>query len=335
MSVMQQVKSLSNPEMDQLCINTIRTLSIDAVQQAKSGHPGTPMGLAPLVYTIWNRAMHFDPREPLWPNRDRFVLSNGHASMLLWSILHLTKTQAVNAEYETLGQESVPLDDIRRFRQLDSKAPGHPEYHWVSGVETTTGPLGQGVATSVGMAIGQKWLANRYNKPGFEIFNYNIYSVCGDGCLMEGVSSEAASLAAHLGLDNLCWIFDNNHITIEGNTRITFTEDVPARFLAYGWNVLRVGDANDVDRIENALNVFRKTTGRPTLIVLDSHIGYGSPNKQDTAAAHGEPLGDDEIRLCKQAYGWPETPSSWCLRESMNTLRPAWERAAQRPAPNG
>ncbi len=226
--------------------------------------------------------------------------------MLLWSILHLTKTQAVNAEYETLGQESVPLDDIRRFRQLDSKAPGHPEYHWVSGVETTTGPLGQGVATSVGMAIAQKWLANRYNKPGFEIFNYNIYSVCGDGCLMEGVSSEAASLAAHLGLDNLCWIFDNNHITIEGNTRITFTEDVPARFLAYGWNVLRVGDANDVDRIENALNVFRKTTGRPTLIVLDSHIGYGSPNKQDTAAAHGEPLGDDEIRLCKQAYGWPE-----------------------------
>jgi len=306
MSVMQQVKSLSNPEMDQLCINTIRTLSIDAVQQAKSGHPGTPMGLAPLVYTIWNRAMHFDPREPLWPNRDRFVLSNGHASMLLWSILHLTKTQAVNAEYETLGQESVPLDDIRRFRQLDSKAPGHPEYHWVSGVETTTGPLGQGVATSVGMAIAQKWLANRYNKPGFEIFNYNIYSVCGDGCLMEGVSSEAASLAAHLGLDNLCWIFDNNHITIEGNTRITFTEDVPARFLAYGWNVLRVGDANDVDRIEHALNVFRKTTGRPTLIVLDSHIGYGSPNKQDTAAAHGEPLGDDEIRLCKQAYGWPE-----------------------------
>src|SRR6266852_5924704 len=293
-------------DINQLCINTIRTLSIDAVQQAKSGHPGTPMGLAPLVYTIWNRAMHFDPREPLWPNRDRFVLSNGHASMLLWSILHLTKTQAVNAEYETLGQESVPLDDIRRFRQLDSKAPGHPEYHWVSGVETTTGPLGQGVATSVGMAIGQKWLANRYNKPGFEIFNYNIYSVCGDGCLMEGVSSEAASLAAHLGLDNLCWIFDNNHITIEGNTRITFTEDVPARFLAYGWNVLRVGDANDVDRIENALNVFRKTTGRPTLIVLDSHIGYGSPNKQDTAAAHGEPLGDDEIRLCKQAYGWPE-----------------------------
>jgi transketolase len=226
--------------------------------------------------------------------------------MLLWSVLHLTRTQAVNAEYESLGQPSVTLDDVRRFRQLDSKAPGHPEYHWVSGVETTTGPLGQGVATSVGMAVAQKWLANRYNRPGFDIFDYNIYAVCGDGCLMEGISSEAASLAAHLGLDNLCWIYDNNHITIEGNTRITFTEDVAARFLAYGWNVLRVGDANDVDRIEHALNVFRKEKNRPTFIVLDSHIGYGSPHKQDTAAAHGEPLGEEEIRLCKRGYGWPE-----------------------------
>jgi transketolase len=226
--------------------------------------------------------------------------------MLLWSVLHLTKTQAVNADYEILGQPSVTLDDVRRFRQLDSKAPGHPEYHWVSGVETTTGPLGQGVATSVGMSIAQKWLANRYNQPGFEIFDYNIYAVCGVGCLMEGISSEAASLAAHLGLDNLCWIYDNNHITIEGNTRITFTEDVAARFLAYGWNVLRVGDANDLDRIEHALEVFRKTEGRPTFIVLDSHIGYGSPHKQDTSAAHGEPLGEDEIRLVKRAYGWPE-----------------------------
>jgi transketolase len=226
--------------------------------------------------------------------------------MLLWSMLHLTKMQSVNADYESLGQPSVTLDDVRRFRQLDSKAPGHPEYHWVSGVETTTGPLGQGVATSVGMAIAQKWLANRYNRPGFEIFDYNIYAVCGDGCLMEGISSEAASLAAHLGLDNLCWIFDNNHITIEGNTRIAFTEDVAARFLAYGWNVLRVGDANDVDRIEHALSVFRKEKNRPTFIVLDSHIGYGSPHKQDTAAAHGEPLGDDEVRLCKRSYGWPE-----------------------------
>jgi transketolase len=296
----------ADKQVVQLAINTIRTLSMDAVQQAKSGHPGTPMALAPLVYTIWNRVMRFDPQDPIWPNRDRFVLSNGHASMLLWSMLHLTRTQAVNAEYESLGHPSVSLDDIRHFRQLDSKAPGHPEYHWVSGVETTTGPLGQGVATSVGMGIAEKWLANRYNRPGFEIFNHKIYAVCGDGCLMEGVGSEAASLAGHLGLDNLCWIYDNNHITIEGQTRITFTEDVEARFLAYGWNVLRVGDANDIERIEHALDIFRKTKDRPTFVVLDSHIGYGSPNRQDTAAAHGEPLGDDEIRLAKKFYGWPE-----------------------------
>jgi len=250
--------------------------------------------------------MRFDPQDPIWPNRDRFVLSNGHASMLLWSVLHLTKTQAVNADYETLGRPSVSLDDIRRFRQLDSKAAGHPEYRWTSGVETTTGPLGQGVATSVGMAIAEKWLANRYNRPGFEIFDYNTYAVCGDGCMMEGIGSEAASLAGHLGLDNLCWIYDNNHITIEGNTRIAFTEDIEARFIGYGWNVLRVGDANDIGRIEHALDVFRKEKGRPTFIVLDSHIGYGSPHKHDTSAAHGEPLGDDEIRLCKRFYGWPE-----------------------------
>jgi len=306
MSVMHVAQPMPGVEADQLCINTIRTLSIDAVQQAKSGHPGTPMALAPLVYTIWNRVMRFDPQDPIWPNRDRFVLSNGHASMLLWSALHLTQTQAVNADYERLGQPSVTLDDIRHFRQLDSKAPGHPEYHWVSGVETTSGPLGQGVATSVGMAIAEKWLANRYNRPGFEIFGYHIYTVCGDGCMMEGVSSEAASLAGHLGLDNLCWIYDNNHITIEGSTRITFTEDVGARFLSYGWNVLRVGDANDIDRIEQALEVFKNTNGRPTFIVIDSHIGYGSPHKQDTPEAHGEPLGDEEIRLTKRSYGWPE-----------------------------
>jgi transketolase len=299
-------RPMSDEQTVQLSINTIRTLSIDAVQQAKSGHPGTPMALAPLVYTIWNRVMNFDPQDPIWPNRDRFVLSNGHASMLLWSTLHLTQVQAVNAEYERLGKPSVTLDDIRHFRQLDSKAPGHPEYHWVSGVETTTGPLGQGVATSVGMALAQKWLANNYNRPGFDIFDYRIYTVCGDGCMMEGVGSEAASLAAHLGLDNLCWVYDNNHITIEGNTSITFTEDVAARFAAYGWNVLRVHDANDIDAIEHALDVFRHTTGKPTFIVLDSHIGYGSPHKHDTAAAHGEPLGDDEVRLVKRAYGWPE-----------------------------
>jgi transketolase len=306
MSITPIAERATETEIGQLCINTIRTLSIDAVQQAKSGHPGTPMALAPLVYTIWNRVMQFDPQDPIWPNRDRFVLSNGHASMLLWSVLHLTRTQAVNADYESVGQPSVTLEDVRHFRQLNSKAPGHPEYHWVSGVETTTGPLGQGVATSVGMAIAQKWLATRYNRPGFEIFDYHIYAVCGDGCLMEGIASEAASLAAHLGLDNLCWIYDNNHITIEGNTQIAFTEDVATRFLGYGWNVLRVGDANDIDRIEHALEVFRNMKGRPTFIVLDSHIGYGSPHKQDSPAAHGEPLGDEEIRLTKRSYGWPE-----------------------------
>jgi uncharacterized protein (TIGR02246 family) len=253
---------MTDPQLDQLSINTIHTLSMDAVQQAKSGHPGTPMALAPLVYTLWNRVLRFDPQDPIWPNRDRFVLSNGHASMLLWSVLHLTRTQAVNADYEILGHPSVSLDDIRHFRQLSSRAPGHPEYHWVSGVETTTGPLGQGVATSVGMAIAQKWLANRYNEPGFDVFDYDIYAVCGDGCMMERVASEAASLAGHLGLDNLCWIWHNNHITIEGNTKIAFTEDVAARFLAYDWNVLRVGDANDLERIQHAFAVFHKGDAR-------------------------------------------------------------------------
>jgi transketolase len=293
-------------QLDQLAINTIRTLSIDAVQKAKSGHPGTPMALAPLAYTLWNRVMKFDPRDPIWPNRDRFILSNGHASMLLWSVLHLCQVQSVNEEYERLGTPSVTLEDIKNFRQFGSKAAGHPEYHLVSGVETTTGPLGQGVATSVGMAMARKWLAARYNKPGYDIFDYNIYAVCGDGCLMEGVASEAASLAGHLELDNLCWIYDNNHITIEGNTKLAFTEDVATRFMAYGWNVLRAGDANDLERIQDALAVFKKTKGRPTLIILDSHIGWGSPHKQDTAAAHGEPLGDEEVKLTKRAYGWPE-----------------------------
>ncbi|MBV8806347.1 MAG: transketolase, partial [Sinobacteraceae bacterium] len=292
---MTPVAEITTTDLDQLSINTIRTLSMDAVQAAKSGHPGTPMALAPLVYTLWNRVMRFDPQDPIWPNRDRFVLSNGHASMLLWSALHLTRTQAVNADYEKVGHVSVTLDDIRRFRQLDSKAPGHPEYHWVSGVETTTGPLGQGIATSVGMAIAQKWLANRYNRPGFPIFDYRIYAIAGDGCMMEGIGSEAASLAGHLGLDNLCWIYDNNRITIEGHTDIAFTEDVATRFLAYGWNVLRVSDANDIERIEQTLK--QNGTGRPTLIVLDSHIGYGSPHKLDTSEAHGEPLGDEEARL--------------------------------------
>ena len=251
--------------LDQLAINTIRTLSIDAVQQAKSGHPGTPMALAPLVYTIWNRVLRFDPKDPIWPGRDRFVLSNGHASMLLWSVLYLTSTQAVNADYERLGHPAVTLDDIRRFRQLDSKAPGHPEYHLVSGVETTTGPLGQGIATSVGMAIARKWLAERYNRPGFELFDYNIYAVCGDGCLMEGVGAEAASLAGHLGLDDLCWIYDNNHITIEGNTHITFTEDVAARFLGYQWNVLRVGGFGSLQQDDARLSWGWRFRGRHAL----------------------------------------------------------------------
>ena len=292
--------------LEQLSINTIRTLAIDAVQAANSGHPGTPMALAPCVYTLWNRVLRFDPRDPLWPNRDRFVLSNGHASMLLWSILHLSGVRAVNAQYETLGKPAVTLDDIKHFRQWGSKAPGHPEYHLVSGVETTTGPLGQGIATSVGMAVAGKFLAARYNRPGFDIFDHRIYAVCGDGCLMEGVGAEAASLAGHLALDNLCWIYDNNHITIEGNTAITFTEDVMARFRAYQWNVLHVADANDVDGIEATLRSAGETHGRPTLIVLDSHIGYGAPHKQDSAEAHGEPLGAEEVKAAKRSYGWPQ-----------------------------
>jgi transketolase len=305
---MQQTKSkgLTSQELDELAINTIRTLSIDAIQQANSGHPGAPMALAPLTYVIWNEVMRFDPQDPIWPNRDRFVLSNGHASMLLWSVLYLTETLAVNAEYENIGEPAVTLDDIRHFRQLGSKAPGHPEYHLVSGVEATTGPLGQGIANSVGMAIAKKWLASRYNKPGFDLFDYNIYAVCGDGCLMEGVGAEAASLAGHLGLDGLCWIYDNNHVTLDGYTRVTFTEDVAERFLAYRWNVLRVSDANDLESIANALGVFRRTKEQPTLIILDSHIGYGAPDKVDTPAAHGEPLGEEEVRLAKRAYHWPE-----------------------------
>jgi transketolase len=297
---------VTDAQLDQLAIDTIRTLSIDAVQAAKSGHPGTPMALAPFVYTLWNRVIRFDPQDPIWPNRDRFVLSNGHASMLLWSVLHLSGTRAVNADYEQVGGPAVSLEDIRRFRQLGSKAPGHPEYHLVSGVETTTGPLGQGIATSVGMAIAQRWLASRYNRPGFDVFDYRIYAVCSDGDLMEGVGSEAASLAGHLGLGNLCWIYDNNHITIEGSTRLAFTEDVAARFGGYAWNVLRVRDANDVERLTEALSEVRRASQRPTLLVLDTHIGSGSPHRHDTAAAHGEPLGEEEIRLTKRAYGWPE-----------------------------
>jgi transketolase len=293
-------------DLDQLCINTIRTLSMDAVQKANSGHPGTPMGLAPVGYTLWNGRLRFDPADPIWPNRDRFVLSVGHASMLLYSLLHLTKTAAVDAEYEETGKPSVTLDCIKNFRQLGSACPGHPEYHLTSGVECTTGPLGQGVANSVGMAIAERWLASYYNRPDFPIIDYNVYAVCGDGDMMEGISSEAASLAAHLRLSNLCWIYDSNRITIEGSTELAFSEDVGARFLAYGWNVVRVRDANDTKSINMALDEFARETGRPTFILVESHIGYGAPHKQDSREAHGEPLGEDEVRGAKKFYGWPE-----------------------------
>ncbi|HEY7065217.1 MAG TPA: transketolase [Chloroflexota bacterium] len=291
--------------LDQLCVNTIRTLSIDAIQQANSGHPGTPMAMAPVVYTLWQRFLRFDPEHPIWPNRDRFVLSAGHASMLLYSLLHLTGVKAVNPKYETLGDPSVTLDDIKTFRQLDSKCPGHPEYRWTSGVETTTGPLGQGLANGVGLAIGGRWLGEHFNRR-FPLFDYDVYALCGDGCMQEGISHEAASIAGHLGLANLCWIYDNNHISIEGNTALACSDDVATRFIGYGWNVTRVGDANDLDMLSRAFETFRRTTDRPTLIIVDSHIGYGAPNKQDTSAAHGEALGEDEVRGAKRSYGWPE-----------------------------
>src|SRR5262245_28210987 len=296
-----------NRPVDELCINTIRTLSMDAVQAANSGHPGTPMALAPVAYCLWQHFLRFDPQDPIWPNRDRFVLSAGHASMLLYSLLHLTGVNAVSKEYETLGEPSVPLESIQRFRQLDSRCPGHPEYRWTSGVETTTGPLGQGLATSVGMALAGRWMAAHFNQPGFEdLIDFNVYALCGDGCMMEGISAEAASLSGHLKLSNLCWVYDNNHITIEGNTALAFSDDVATRFIGHGWNVTRVGDANDQEILARAFHTFLSTSDRPTLIIVDSHIAWGAPNKQNTSAAHGEPLGEEEIRLTKRRYGWPE-----------------------------
>ena len=297
---------VAGTQLDTLCINTIRTLSIDAVQKANSGHPGAPMGLAPVVYTLWQQFLRYDPQDPIWPNRDRFVLSNGHASMLLYSMLYLTGVRAVNPKYEVLGDPAVSLDDIKQFRQINSKTPGHPEYRLTSGVETTTGPLGQGVGNSVGMAIAGEWLAARYNRPGFELFNYNVYAVCGDGDLMEGVASEAASLAGHLKLPNLCWIYDNNKVTLDGPAEWSFSEDVAKRFEAYGWRVEHITDANDTTSLARGFQNFLNTKDRPTLIVVNSHIGYGSPHKQDKSAAHGEPLGEDEVRLVKKAYGSPE-----------------------------
>jgi transketolase len=294
-------------DLDTTCINTIRTLSMDAVQAANSGHPGTPMALAPVAYCLWQDFLRFDPQDPIWPNRDRFILSVGHASMLLYSLLHLTGVKAVSKDYEPLGEPSVPLEAIKHFRQMDSRCPGHPEYRWTSGVETTTGPLGNGVATSVGMALAGRWMATHFNRPGFEdLIDFNVYAICGDGCMMEGISAEAASLAGHLKLSNLCWIYDNNYITIEGHTELAFSEDVATRFIGHGWNVTRVGDANDLVMLERAFRTFLSTRDRPTLIIVDSHIAYGAPNKQDTSAAHGEPLGEEEIKGAKRHYGWPE-----------------------------
>ncbi len=294
-------------KIDQLCVNTIRTLAMDAVQAADSGHPGTPMAMAPVAYTLWQRFLRFDPNDPVWPNRDRFVLSIGHASMLLYALLHLTDVKAVSAGDDvSSGAPAVSLDDIRNFRQLDSRTPGHPEYRLTAGVEATTGPLAQGVADSVGMAIAARWMAAYFNRPGFELFDFNVYALAGDGCMMEGLSGEAASLAGHLKLSNLCWIYDNNRITIEGRTDLAFTEDVGARFAGYGWHVLRVDDANDLAMLSRAFDTFHNTHDRPTLVIVDSHIAFGAPNKQDTHAAHGEPLGAEEIRLTKRGYGWPE-----------------------------
>jgi transketolase len=294
------------PAIDTLAINTIRTLAMDAVQKANSGHPGTPMALAPVAYTIWQDFLKYDPEDPAWPNRDRFVLSNGHASMLLYAVLFLAGVKEVGKDGRLTGEAAVSLDDIKAFRQLDSKCPGHPEYRLTTGVETTTGPLGQGVATSVGMALAERFLAAHFNRPDFPIVDHDIFAICGDGDMMEGISSEAASIAGHLKLSNLCWLYDSNRITIEGHTDLTFSEDVATRFMGYGWNVLKVSDANDGELLSRAIDSFKATTDRPTFIIVESHIGYGAPHKQDTSAAHGEPLGVDEIRLAKKSYGWPE-----------------------------
>ncbi|QXH78283.1 transketolase [Pseudomonas salmasensis] len=313
---------------DTQCINTLRTLAMDAVQKANSGHPGTPMGLAPVGYTLWSRFLRYHPEHPDWPNRDRFVLSVGHASMLLYSLLHLAGVVEIDAHGQRSGQPAVSLDDIKQFRQIGSKTPGHPEYRMTTGVETTTGPLGQGCANSVGMAMAERWLGQRFNRDGQVLFDYDVYTLCGDGDMMEGISSEAASLAGHLKLDNLCWIYDNNTISIEGHTELAFSEDVIQRFRAYGWHTVHVTDANDLQALSVALETFKANTGAPTLIVVDSVIGYGSPHKHNTAAAHGEPLGEDEIRLTKAAYGWPQDSSFLVPEEARTVLRDAlYERA--------
>ncbi|HPC61776.1 MAG TPA: transketolase [Verrucomicrobiota bacterium] len=301
--------------LDQLCINTIRTLAMDAVQQAKSGHPGAPMALAPVAYLLWDRYLRHNPANPQWPNRDRFILSGGHGSMLLYSLLHL------------FGYD-LPLEELKRFRQWASRTPGHPEHGLTPGVEVTTGPLGQGLGTSVGIAIAERWLAAHFNRPGHELVDFRTFAICGDGDMMEGVSSEAASLAGHLGLHKLLWIYDNNRITIEGGTHLAFSEDVATRFLAYGWNVQHVGDVNDLPALARAIELAGKETSRPSLIIVDSHIGYGAPNKQDTHAAHGEPLGEEEIRLTKKRYGWPEDAKFLVPQEVLDHTRQALKRGA-------
>lgn len=329
-----------NQAIDQLAIDTIRTLSIDAIQKANSGHPGAPMGLAPTAYTLWQRFLRYDPMDPTWPNRDRFVLSAGHASMLLYSVLHLAGVRTVGEDGKPGEDLAVPIEDIEAFRQLDSRTPGHPEYHWTAGVETTTGPLGQGVATSVGMAMASKWLGAHFNDGETRLFDYDVYAICGDGDLMEGVAGEAASLAGHQRLDNLCWIYDNNHITIDGSTSLTYEDDVVGRFTSYGWQVARVHDANDTEEIAKALDQFKSEEKLPTMIVVDSHIGFGSPNKVDTASVHGEPLGEDEVKLTKEAYGW-DTDAQFLVPEGVRErfaevsgargaeLRSEWEQALE------
>ena len=287
-----------NVDPDGLAINTIRMLAVDAVQKAKSGHPGTPMDAAPTAYVLWQRFLRYDPAMPDWPNRDRFVLSVGHASMLLYALIHLAGVRTRE------GKEAVTLDDIETFRQAGSRCPGHPEHGWTTGVETTTGPLGQGAATSVGMAIAGRWLAATYNRPDFPLFGFRIYALCGDGDMMEGITSEAASIAGHQRLSNLCWIYDSNRVTIEGHTDLTFSEDVAARFLAYGWNVTRISDANDLDQLARVYREASSVADRPTLIIVPSHIGYGAPHKQDSPEAHGEPLGEEEVRLTKKFFGF-------------------------------
>jgi len=306
----------SEHNLEQLCINTIRTLAMDAVQKANSGHPGAPMALAPLAFILWDRYLKFNPRNPHWPGRDRFILSNGHASMLLYAMLYLTGFD-------------LTLDDIKQFRQWDSKTPGHPEYGLTAGVDTTTGPLGQGCGNSVGFAIAQRWLASQFNKPGNDLFDYRTYVICSDGDLMEGVSNEAASLAGHLGLSNLIWFYDNNHISLEGSTSLSFSDDIATRFRGWHWNVLHISDVNDLALVDATIKAAQKEVARPTLVIVDTHIGWGSPNRQDTKEAHGEALGEEEVRLTKMVYGWPPEAQFLVPDEVKQHMGKAVDRGAQ------